>query len=330
MKRGLVSVIVAAYNAQHLLPRCLDSLLAQTYSLMEIIIINDASTDNTQSVIDSYAARDNRIIPLRMPVNSGAPAARNEGMKHSSGEFMTMIDADDRIATDTIELCVKDFVENPQLDYVTFRMFLVDPITEAKTEFATNPQVPVLMTGQEACYWSILYDFAPNGMSRSPLEQNMPAKAEYGQHSDETVTHLMLLKARYVRLGTGAYFYYQEEKSVTHDISVRRMEILDSRILLKEELEQCHVADNLLLRLETRRWSEFITMCYFYWQNRTKFSLDDQSAMRAQLDRTYDTFSWKRLPLSTVLKPRFMMLPTFDLFYQQLRLVFSLGLIHLH
>ncbi|MBO4662168.1 MAG: glycosyltransferase family 2 protein, partial [Bacteroidaceae bacterium] len=93
MTKGLVSIIVAAYNAESLLPRCLDSLISQTYRKLEIIVINDASTDNTQEVIDAYRARDSRIIALGMPVISGAPAARKEGMKLTSGEFMTMVDA---------------------------------------------------------------------------------------------------------------------------------------------------------------------------------------------------------------------------------------------
>lgn len=327
MTRGLVSVIVAAYNAERLLPRCLDSLLSQTYSQLEIIIINDASTDHTQAVIEQYAARDSRIVALQMPHNSGAPAARNEGMKHTTGEFMVMIDADDKVDPDTIELCVQDLNDHPEVDYVTFRMLLVDSRTEEFTPFKTNPQVPQLMTGEEACYWSILYDFAPNGMSRSPLEQNMPAKAEYGQHSDETVTHLMLLKARYVKLGRGAYYYYQEPTSVTHNVSVNRLDILESRILLKEQLEQALVPDALLLRLETRRWREYIDMCYFYWLHKAAFTANEQQTILEKLRMTYDTFSWRRLPLKTVLKPRFMLLPTFGLFFWQLSLTFASRLI---
>ena len=329
MTTGLVSIIVAAYNAGSLLPRCLDSLLSQTYRNLEIIVINDASTDNTQDIIDTYRAKDSRIVTLSMPVNSGAPAARNEGMKHTSGEFMTMIDADDEIAENTIELCVNDFLENPKLDFVTFDLYLVDSETNRKTAFRTNPQVPCLMTGEEACYWSILYDFAPNGMSRSPLEQDMPALAEYGQHSDETVTHLILLNARYVKLGKGRYYYYQMPSSVTHRVSVRRLEILDSRLLLRKQLEERKVSDKILLRLEKRRWKEFISMCYFYWNNRKQLTSEEQCYAKRKLRETYATFSWRRLPVGTVLKPRFMMLPSFGMFYMQPRTVFTLKLIHI-
>ena len=329
MTKGLVSIIVAAYNAGSLLPRCLDSLVTQTYRNLEIIVINDASTDNTQDVIDEYRARDSRIVALNMPVNSGAPAARNEGMKHTRGEFMTMVDADDEIAANAIELCINDFQGDPNLDFVTFDLYLVDPDTKQKTAFRTDPRVPEVMTGEQACYWSILYDFAPNGMSLSPLEQNMPALAEYGQHSDETVTHLILLNARYVKLGKGRYYYYQMPSSVTHNASVRRLEILDSRLLLRKQLEERKVSDKILLRLEKRRWKEFISMCHFYWKNSKAFTPEERCQATRKLRETYDTFSCRRLPVGTVLKPRFMMLPSFAMFYLQLKTVFTLKLVHI-
>lgn len=328
MTKGLVSIIVAAYNAEDLLPRCLDSLLSQTYRNLEVIVINDASTDHTQKVIDAYKARDCRIVSLTMPRNSGAPAARNEGMKHTRGEFMTMVDADDEIAGNAIESCINDFDGNPELDFVTFEMCLVDSSTGEKTPFKTNPKVPQIMTGEEACYWSILYDYAPNGVSRSPLEQDMPALAEYGQHSDETVTHLIMLNARYVKLGKGIYYYYQIPSSVTHNANIRRLEILDSRLLLKKQLEERKVPDRILLRLERRRWKEFISMCYFYWTNKNRFTQDEQHIATEKFRAVYDMFSWKRLPIGTVLKPRFMMFPSFGMFYMQLRAVFALKLIN--
>lgn len=328
MVKGLVSVIVAAYNAEHLLPRCLDSLLRQTYREMEIIIINDASTDGTQKVIDDYVSKDLRIVPLLMDKNSGAPAARNYGMKHSRGEFLTMVDADDEIAPDTIELTVKEFIDNPEIDFVTFRMIFVYPEDGRREPFKTNPQVPELMTGEEACYWSILYDYAPNGMSRSPLEQSMPAEAEYGQHSDETVTHLILFKARKVKLGKGEYYYYQMSSSVTHVVSPERFEVLDARMLLRKRLQESGVGEHVIRRLDTRRWREFFDMCHFYWLNKSQFSNEEQRKIFQRLKQAYDSFSWRDLPLSTVLKPRFMMLPTFRMFYLQLSLMFKLRLIH--
>lgn len=328
MVKGLVSVIVAAYNAEHLLPRCLDSLLRQTYREMEIIIINDASTDGTQAVIDNYATKDSRIVPLQMAKNSGAPAARNYGMQHSRGEFLTMVDADDEIAPDTIELTVKEFADDPEIDFVTFRMIFVYPQDGRREPFKTNPQVPQLMTGEEACYWSILYDYAPNGMSRSPLEQSMPAEAEFGQHSDEAVTHLVMLKARKVKLGKGEYYYYQMPSSVTHVISLKRFEVLDARQLLRKRLQESGVGEHVIRRLDTRRWREFFDMCHLYWCNKSQFSKEEQCKIFRQLEQAYDSFSWKDLPLSIVLKPRFMMLPTFRLFYLQLSLMFKLRLIH--
>ena len=71
-----ISIIVPVYNVQDYLQDCLDSLLAQTYKNIEIIVVNDGSTDHSQNVIDKYAKKDSRIIPLIKP-NGGLSDARN-------------------------------------------------------------------------------------------------------------------------------------------------------------------------------------------------------------------------------------------------------------
>lgn len=329
MVRGLVSVIVAAYNEEQRLPRCLDSLLGQTYSEMEIIIINDASTDGTQRVIDEYSARDSRIVPLLMPKNSGAPAARNEGMKLSRGEYLTMVDADDKVDADTMELCVKELQSDPELDLVTFDMMIVDAKTGSISSYNTNPLVPEVMNGEEACYWSINFDFAPNGMSRSPLEQNFPAEAEYGQHSDETVTHLMLHAARKVKRGKGRYYYYMYDSSVTHSISIKRFDILESRTLLRKRLRERGVDERMIRRLDQKRWRELLHCCYLFWRYRRQFNDSEQQDIIRRMTETYDSIKFSDLPLSMTLKPRTMLLPTFRMFYWQVALMFKLRLIHI-
>lgn len=322
----LVSVIIAANNAEKTLSRCLDSILAQSYRNLEIIVINDASTDNTQDILNDYAARDNRIVLLSMKQNSGAPAARNEGMKITRGEFMTTIDADDRIDINTIELSVNELLADNELDLVTYDTIIVNTHTGVATPYKTNPQVPKVMNGREACYWSIQFDYSLLGMSRSPLEQNMPAKSEYGQHSDETVTQMICLRARKVKRGAGKYYYYMEPSSITHNISVKLFERIDGRMLLRKQFLEENLDKSFISRLDKKRWMELIEMCYLFHVNKSKLSFEEQVFIFNKLSDTYDSFHWRDLPLKIVLKPRFMMLPSFPLFYKQLSLVFKLNL----
>ncbi len=93
-KSTLISVIVPAYNAAAHLQKCLDSLLAQTVERLEIIIIDDGSSDLTPAILRDYAARSTQIRVFRQ-INSGVSVARNHGLTHARGEFVAFMDADD-------------------------------------------------------------------------------------------------------------------------------------------------------------------------------------------------------------------------------------------
>lgn len=329
MKAPLVSIVIAAYNAEQYLPRCLNSVLAQTYSNIEVIVVDDASTDGTPKVMQSYAEKDSRITILRMEKNSGAPAARNMGMSVTKGEFMTTVDADDTIAPDTIELSVNMMIADPELDFVLYNLILIDQATKESKPFYINPKVPRdAMTGEEACYWSMQWDIPGLGMTRSPLEQNMPEETKFGQYGDETTTHLVLLKSRKVKLGEGKYFYYQNATSYTKKISIKRFEILECRLSLRQHLINLGVNKRMITRLDVQRWRELIGACFLYWKYGNTFPEEQRHNIQKRLKDTYDTFRFHQLPIKESLKPRFVMMPTFRLFYWQLSIVFCLGLIH--
>ena len=90
--KNLVSVIIPTYNRAHLIKRSAMSVLNQTYSNLELIIVDDGSTDNTEEVVKSID--DNRVIYIKQP-NQGACAARNNGIDHAKGEFIAFQDSDD-------------------------------------------------------------------------------------------------------------------------------------------------------------------------------------------------------------------------------------------
>lgn len=116
-----ISIIVPVYNVQDYLPDCLDSLLAQTYKNIEIIVVNDGSTDHSQNVIDKYAKKDTRIIPLIKP-NGGLSDARNFGMKHASGKYIGFVDGDDYVEPDMYEKMYKK-AEKQNSDVVECNLF---------------------------------------------------------------------------------------------------------------------------------------------------------------------------------------------------------------
>lgn len=109
--RPLVSVIVPIYNTQEFLPRCLDSILNQSYADMEIILVNDGSTDNSIFVCERYAAKDARIQILSQS-NQGIIAAKKAGIRICRGACVMFVDSDDWIEPELLETMVQAMEEN--------------------------------------------------------------------------------------------------------------------------------------------------------------------------------------------------------------------------
>ncbi len=102
-----ISVIIPTYNREKLLPRCIESVLNQTFTDFEVIIVDDGSKDASEEIYNSYAQKDSRIKIIKQP-NGGVTAARANGVKNASGEWICFIDSDDYIPNDSLSNLYKD------------------------------------------------------------------------------------------------------------------------------------------------------------------------------------------------------------------------------
>ena len=319
-----VSIIIAVYNAEKYLPRCLDSVLGQTYRDIEVIAVDDCSTDGSLQVLHRYAEGDSRIKVLRMYCNSGAPAARNKAMAVSRGELMSTVDADDAISPDAIEMAVKVFEANPTVDIVTYDLVRVNNVSNEELPRHNNPRIPKRMSGKEACYWTILWDIPGLDVVRASLEKRFFADTQYGQYGDETTTHIVFYHAREVVLGEGKYYYYQNPESYTNAVSIKRFEILECRQSLRRQLVELGAEERIIRRLDRKRWGELMKACELYHRYKARFSPEEQDALWRRMSETYDTFRFRDLPLSLSLMPFRAMMPSFSLFYRQQQLKLSI------
>ena len=110
-KKPLVSVIVPVYNTEKYIRECLDSILAQTYTNLECLIIQDGSTDNSVEICREYARADARVR-LYEQENRGLSTARNRGLDNMRGDYLTFVDADDCLSKNFLEITVKMMTEN--------------------------------------------------------------------------------------------------------------------------------------------------------------------------------------------------------------------------
>ena len=111
-----VSIIIPVYNVEKYLDKCLKSVLNQTYKNIEIIVINDGSTDNSLKICKKY--KDKRIVLIDKE-NGGVSSARNKGLELASGKYITFVDSDDWLELDAIENMVS-FIEKENVDFVRF------------------------------------------------------------------------------------------------------------------------------------------------------------------------------------------------------------------
>ena len=105
-----ITVIVPVYNVENYLNKCLDSLINQTYKNLEIIVINDGSTDNSGKICQEYAQKDNRIIYIEKE-NGGQSEARNMGLDRMTGSYVTFVDSDDWVELDYVEVLYNKLIE---------------------------------------------------------------------------------------------------------------------------------------------------------------------------------------------------------------------------
>jgi glycosyltransferase involved in cell wall biosynthesis len=117
MKNPIISIIVPCYNQAQYLDECLESILYQTYSSWECIIVNDGSPDNTDTLAQEWLIKDSRFKYIYQE-NGGLSSARNTGIKTAKGKYILPLDADDKIAKDYILLALQQFDKNKQIKIV--------------------------------------------------------------------------------------------------------------------------------------------------------------------------------------------------------------------
>jgi len=135
-----VSIIMPVYKVEKYLAECLDSVLAQTMTDFELICVNDGSPDNSQQILEEYAARDSRI-QIIWQENAGPSAARNTGVRKACGDYIYYVDPDDTIEPDTLEILMEN-IEATHADIVVFGMddILENPSKDAWFNYVSSPR----------------------------------------------------------------------------------------------------------------------------------------------------------------------------------------------
>lgn len=294
-----ISILVAVYNTAPYLPQCLDSLCGQTLRDIQIICIDDCSTDQSPQILADYAQRDVRITLLRTPHNSGQAAARNLGLQMATGEFTTFVDSDDWLAPDALEQALGALAQNPANDCAVMRLIKYYPDDGHEVEHPLHTGGKEALTGEEAFMLS-LDNWAIHGVYvvRTTLHKRYPYDASSILYTDDHVTHLHYLNARRVVMCQGRYYYRQNPASTTRACSMRRFACLEAdlnkRRAIEAEAAQGHIphhAAEALRLCETQRWCNMIGSYLFLLDNKAHFTPAERREVLQRMARVLPTFS---------------------------------------
>lgn len=212
----MISVIVPVYNAEQYLEECIKSILAQTYTDLEVICVNDGSTDSSLSILNSFAVLDDRIKVINQK-NSGVSAARNRGIDEARGDFITFVDSDDALGPEMYKTLIPIFEkEGAQIVHCGYCRIEQDGtrknITGSKRYLIQSPEeaITCILNGElfVGSLWNKLY--------KKELFQSIRLAEDIRINEDILVNVQLFMEAkRTVFFDVPLYYYYDRMRSVT-------------------------------------------------------------------------------------------------------------------
>lgn len=256
----LISVILPVYNVENYLDRCIQSLLHQTYENLEIIVIDDGSTDSSGKLCDKYVRTDNRIYVIHQQ-NQGLSVARNKGIENSNGMYLTFVDSDDSVQPDMIEY----------LFYLIKKFDCKMSLCSHTVYFTKSNKYRVLGNGKEEklsahdCIKSMLYHGNVDTSAWAKLYSREiidDIKFPNGKlYEDIATIYKYFIKSGYIACGFNSkYTYYVRDNSiVTASFSFRKLDLLEMTDSMAAEVNKIY-PDLKRAVLRRRVYARFSTL----------------------------------------------------------------------
>ena len=221
-----VSIIVPVYNASKYLSRSIKSILNQSYENLEIILIDDCSTDDSKEIIKKYALKDTRIKPFYSEVNQGVSRTRNIGLRSVSGDYVFFMDADDSISKNAIEIMVKKAIKYDSDLLDSYHLI----IYKNKTFLEHKPLKKDLVLGNKDNKDMITKaSYVTGKLIDTKLIKGLSFNEELRRYEDLVFEHELKLRANnYVLIKDVLYYYYQVDGSLINSLGEKHKVYLDA------------------------------------------------------------------------------------------------------
>lgn len=212
-----LSIVIPVYQSKKYIDRCINSVLSQSFSDFEMILVDDGSTDGCAEICDELTRRDSRIKVIHRK-NGGLSAARNTGIENAFGEYITFIDSDDEIASDTLYANMIQLEDNPQIDFLEYPASIHHGTEKAKilmfserTVYDTDVFTDWIKSeGYRHCYaWNKIYKRVLFENIRFPEGETF---------EDAAICPLIIEKCRVIKYSDkGLYLYHTNSQGITNN-----------------------------------------------------------------------------------------------------------------
>ena len=231
----MVTVIVPIYNQKRFLNRCIDSIIEQNYKDIEILLVDDGSTDGSDEICEQYKVRDSRVKVIHKP-NGGLSSARNIALEDAEGDYITFVDSDDYLANDYVEksinLCEVNLAD---ISIMNMKYIPENMNEEISDEIETNVIILSPEQAIECSLYQILFSCcAPGKLYKKHIFEHI--RFPLGKLSEDlAVCHNALACAnKIVYSDKIGYYYRQQEKSIMHVFNPQRMDALQWALEIEE------------------------------------------------------------------------------------------------
>lgn len=249
--KGKVSIIIVAYNIENYIERCMESVVNQSFKNIEIIVVNDGSTDGTLKILNKFKESDNRIKIITQE-NNGVMEARNTGFNYATGEYILFVDGDDWLELECIEkLYSKSNSENN--DIVIFNFFWsYDDTIKFENEFNYKSNDIIMNPLKSLFIGNITPSIWTKFIRRKYITDNnvsFPSKINFAEDL-ATVSSLFISKPNVGILRENLYNYYQRRDSVTKQISPKILDVNKAILFIKEKLLENNIYNDFKKEFE--------------------------------------------------------------------------------
>ena len=292
-----ISIFIPVYNGERYLSRTLDSILGQNYRDIEVLCVDDSSTDGSYGILQEYAERDNRVRVFRKTNGGSVPPSWRYIIPHIQGEFTLYMSQDDLLESDTIELLVKRQQETEADAVIPHEIHFVEglPIEKMHHLNGINGDITPVISGKDA--FRLMIDYTISGRALWPTkvikEIGIPADT---YNADELAQRLWAFNCKTIAFSNAIFLYVRDNpQSITRLHSPRHYEIpLTHALLLQFAQQALPNEEELLGELANNYFFDLFSRMLRYPQHKKEYSATQRRRIYQSIRQAYHILAPKQ------------------------------------